>query len=487
MTNIVGDLLSPLVLKPMKILRKSCGIANPALSAPVRICDRKVIYGWGFLLLFLVFSLAPSVQAEEVAPTQCPRFLEDVPAANAAARKLFNERVKNAQAVGVALTSMPAGFDTPEAHGAKGDGKADDTSALQTALNESKRLWLGSNRIYRITHRLELTSGTVLTSNGTATVLMAAGSDGFNNILGRRSDPGIYTTKGTGFRLIGSNILVSDIFIVKAYEDDRYVIAMDIREASHVKIERVQVRGFSLAPGIITIRSSDEVDILSSLIHGTCTQTSVLPADIPSYQITGISVDDSRIDQRDSSNIRLQNNVIYELTMIPSAGRGVQTDGINFSGVGAGAGSKLIGNDISGVDEGMDIFGTGILIQENRVAATSRTLKIIHGASNIEVTHNTFRPGPRAYAIGIFKANPPEARRQVRDIRILDNRIEMADGKHAGIHVDGEGQYLPMGIVLKRNTFVLSDCNQQTVACAGNQCAQDQNEHQQQSGKRCVN
>jgi hypothetical protein len=273
-------------------------------------------------------------------------------------------------------------------------------------------------------------------------------------------------------RLSGKDITVSDVFIVKDYEDDRYVIGMDIREATHVLVRRVRMRGFSLSSGIVTIRSSDDVEIFSSLIHDSCTESVDLPEDIASFQITGISVDDTRVGQRSSTGLHLINNVIGELRMVPRTTRKEQSDGINFSASRTGRGSVVANNDIRNVDQGLDIFGSDIIIRGNRVGASSRALKLIHGASGLLVTHNEFVAGSEGYAIGIYRANPPEAIRQVHDILIEDNRIDMSSVKGPGARVHADGEYPPKDIVFRRNDFLVGRCDQRVLSCSEWQCIQ---------------
>jgi hypothetical protein len=248
------------------------------------------------------------------------------------------------------------------------------------------------------------------------------------------------------------------------------VIGIDVLAASHVSIRRVRLRGFSLSPGIVTVRSSFDVEIASSLIHASCTQSTELPADIASFQITGISVDDTRVRETGSRNVTLRNNVIADLRMVPLTTRQEQSDGINFAAVGTGAGSTIVDNDISGVDEGIDLFGRGIVVRGNRVAAHSVALKLIHGAREIVAVDNQLTPGPNGRAIGLFGAAPEQAQRQVRDVRIERNVMDLSAGSRAGVHVDADRSYSPQAIELRQNVFIVRDCKQVAMACTKSQC-----------------
>lgn len=416
----------------------------------------------------------------------CPTAISNIAAGNADALTFFQQRVVKRADVGTAARSRPDGFDTPEAHGARGDGVTDDTRALQGALASGKGVWLASGHVYRFTRRLRLGSGATLSSDGSATLLMSAGPGAFDNQVARRVDAALYSENGVGIRVEGQNINISDLFLVKEYADGRYVIGIDVVDAAKVSIRRVRLRGFSLAPGIVTIRSSDNVEFSSSLIHASCTQFLEIPADIATFQITGISIDDSRVRGRASTNLRLHNNVIDDVRMIPLTTRREQSDGINFASGGVGLGSVVSDNFISGVDEALDLFGAGINVRGNRLAATGTVLKLIHGARDIFVRGNEITPGPNAKAIGLYRANPPELARQVRDIVIERNQINLDATQSRGVVVDLAGELLPTGITLRQNKFLVSQCQQQTIRCNQQQCIEENNEKvRSRGGQAC--
>ncbi len=404
--------------------------------------------------------------------------------ANDAATKLFYQRVLKRADVGYSARVAPKGYVKPEAFGARGDGVADDTAALQRALDQGMRVWLSPHRVYRLTRRLEMRSGQALQSAGSATLLMASGPDGFSNAFAQRSDTGIYTERGTGLRLSGAGITLSDLFIVKAFEDDRYVIGIDVVQARAVNIRRVRLRGFSVAPGIVTIRSSHGVTVESSLIHASCTRSTTVPPDVGSFQITGISVDDSRVEGEGSTGLRLFNNVIAGLNMAPVTYRRDQSDGINFAAMGSGHDSVIAQNDISGVDEGVDLFGTGIKVERNRVAATSVALKLVHGANGIIARRNEFRGGATLPAVGVYTASPPEAGRQVHDV-ILEGNVISASRQRAGLEVDAEGPFPPKDIRVLGNIFVVPACGDRELVCAASQCTLAGNTRRAAAGAAC--
>jgi hypothetical protein len=61
---------------------------------------------------------------------------------------------------------------TPEQHGAKGDGQADDTTAVQKALDAAagKTLWLPANKTYRISKTIQVPSNTTVVGAGKTSV-----------------------------------------------------------------------------------------------------------------------------------------------------------------------------------------------------------------------------------------------------------------------------------------------------------------------------
>ncbi|HEV7914370.1 MAG TPA: hypothetical protein VGP22_11410, partial [Albitalea sp.] len=86
----------------------------------------------------------------------CPNESTDLATGNAMALRLFGQRVVQPSQVGSPSRTRPSAYVRAESHGAVGDGLADDTRALQHALDRGQRVWLRSGGTYRITHRLEL-------------------------------------------------------------------------------------------------------------------------------------------------------------------------------------------------------------------------------------------------------------------------------------------------------------------------------------------
>ena len=427
------------------------------------------------LLLVVVFvtCATPASRALAVEAQCAPQV--DIADGNRAAEAFFQQRVLNLISVGTAAQSLPAGFVHAADFAAAGDGIADDTAALQRALNEARKVWLGTRRVYRLTRRLTVPSNAELASDGTATLLMATAPGAFDNAIAHRSDTAIYGERGTALRAEGRDIAIRDLFIIKEFEDNRYVIGVDVRASSRVKIQRLRMRGFSLAPGIITIRSSDQVEVSSTLIHDACTASNQVPEDAASFQITGIAIDDTRVNKRGSTRIVIENNVIANLRMIPLTYRRTQTDGINFAAIGTGSGSIVRDNYVSNVDEALDIYGSSIEVSGNRLQATGTVVKLIHGARSVTIRSNQITASGSALAVGLFRASPDEEARQVRDVVIERNRFRVAESERAAVRVEAKGSYPPKGVVIRDNTFAVAQCRQRVISCLKNQCTVSSN------------
>ncbi len=275
-----------------------------------------------------------------------------------------------------------------------------------------------------------------------------------------------------GLRLNGRNIIIQDFFLVKEYEDDRYVIGVDIRASEQVRVERLRVRGFSLAPGIINVRSSKTVEISNSLVHASCTRSRTVPTLLSTFQITGILIDDTRINSVDSSSIIIKNNVITDLVMDRVTNRGDQTDGINYHTNRQGVDLKIHDNYINGVAEGIDSFAANLLVEGNTVSAKELGIKLIHGARSSTIQANVISVfGKYAIAnIGLFKANPEEEDRQVKNIIIGANVIDTRFSDKPGIYVEESGKYPPINIKIEGNRFVMSKCSLPAILCNRDKC-----------------
>lgn len=422
------------------------------------------------LLAFFALWAAAGARAQEA---RCPQ-PQAIEAGNRAAEALFRRHAVNPAATGSAPAARPAGFVDAADFGARGDGRADDSAALQRALSEGGKVWLAPRGVYRLTRRLSLAGNAALASDGSATLLLAAGPGALDNALGERSEGALYGERGVALRIEGSDIAVRDLHLVREFAEDRYVIGIDVRASRRVTLERLRLRGFSLAPGIVTIRSSEEVRVASLLIHDSCTASTQLPVDVPAFQITGISIDDVRVERRGSARLIIENNVIAGLRMIPLTSRRVQTDGIHFAQIGTGHGSVVRDNYVADVDEALDIFGSGIEATGNRLHATGTVVKLIHGARSVTLRGNQISAAGEALAIGLYRG--AEEERHVRDVVIEGNHLRVPGLRRPAISVDSEGPFAPSGITVQDNRFEVSACNQSVLHCSAQQCATRSNQ-----------
>jgi len=434
----------------------------------------------GLFTLVLVVALCylhlPSARAQQ---SSAPCGLtSSIPQGNRLSHETFRMFVRRPDLVGSPDAQIPSGFTAASQFGATGNGKQDDTEALQNALDKARRVWLKPNGTYRISRRLTLRDQRQLASDGTATLLLARGVSGFSNTSIDRNELGLYSQSGTGLLLEGTGITLRDVYIVKEYEDDRYVIGVEVRSAAGVLINRVRLRGFSLAPGIITVRrGSRNVTVSNSLIHASCSMSIKAPPPpvVSSFQITGIVVDDSPLIPPASERITISNNVIVDLYMKPITSRGDQTDGINFGGIRTGNNSRIENNFINHVAEGIDLFGANIIVANNDIGGREQAIKLIHGARDIQILQNHITGKPSISGVGIWTSG--EEGRRVEDIRISHNVFDMRYTTKPGIFVDRTGAYPPSKVIIEENRFLVNSCAFEAVSCdALHQCSERDND-----------
>jgi hypothetical protein len=395
---------------------------------------------------------------------------DDLVIGNIASKNIFSRFVKKETLITASTLQMPADYVPAESYNATGNDLSDDTLQLQSALNQNKKIWLAHNGVYRISTKLRMPANSAIMSDGTATILMLGGTSGFTNSVGQRSNSAIYGDKGTGIEISGNGAILQDVSIVKEYQDNRYVIAILVINANNVVINKLAIRGFSIAPGIITLSSAPNTVISNSVIHNSCTKTTTVPADLPALQITGILIDDGRYNDVTSDHSRITNNVIVDLFMSGS-NRGDQTDGITYAGAGIGNGIVISNNYIDGVAEGLDLFGSNIQVLENSVSAREQSIKLIHQANNILIENNYVAGKPRYGAIHIWNAEPNESTRP-NAITIRKNLIDTRNIAAPGIKVEPYNGYSsPYNIYVSENVFAVNACVNEAVACDSRQCS----------------
>lgn len=275
--------------------------------------------------------------------------------------------------------------------GAVGDGVTDDTAAIQAALNNGtatqRVVWLPAGT-YKISSRLVVGSHTGLASNGDATLFATAA--GFNYAGG---------PKGTG----GNNSLVIDLSgqlvapfapntnqiieglrIISELSDGRTVDAITARNCTNVKIVGNEIANFPNTRSI-TLASVIGGEVSSNWIHDCATNFTGWSPLRP--QITGVEIDNDRVNSVNSARLRISDNRIERLTVGAAvlAYAGYETDGVNVHKGDV----VVVDNFIDTVGEGVDTFASDGVISNNIITNTYNFgIKLIHGASRNVITGN---------------------------------------------------------------------------------------------------
>ncbi len=314
-------------------------------------------------------------------------------------------------------------FVFPEDHGAIGDGVADDTSAVQSALNAgivSPTPWAR----YRISESLVIPDGGGIVGIGrTARFIMDA--SGFNHaseLLGTRFDANAVgiIVKGqlAGAYTPHQGCILKDFILESEVLDGRVLKGIAVLNALMPVIQGVEIFGLPVSSGICLNSVIDGV-VEHNYIHDCTTNVSgfALP------QITGIEVDNDLVNGVLSSNININFNKIKNLTVgqVTLSEKGYQTDGINIAREGT-ISHKVIGNYIENVGEGIDSFGDGIDISHNTIKnAYVFGIKIIHGGRRSIVSVNSIDGAGLA---GITASGSTSAENQTERNLICQNIIE---------------------------------------------------------------
>src|SRR6185295_2282872 len=246
---------------------------------------------------------------------------------------------------GTAIAQVPARAPagaaavSAEGFGARGDGTADDTKPLQKALDSGKVVYLAPGRTYAVTSRLDVPSEGGMISDGTATILARAG--GFTN-----TDPtgkGRYGPISTVISATGltkppftphKGIVIRGIKLRFEQTEGRYVDAIVARNVDTLTIVGIDISGFPVGTGIKVASIVGPSSISRNHIHDFHSNTDfskAYPGSGP--QITGIEVDNDRVNGVATRNLVIADNEIANLTVGPVflAAHGYQTDGINVA------------------------------------------------------------------------------------------------------------------------------------------------------------
>jgi Pectate lyase superfamily protein len=303
--------------------------------------------------------------------------------------------------------------------GAVGDGRADDTRALQSVLDSGQILTLLPGKSYRITAALRIKhSRTGIVGNGTSTIIMGADAGEFDNSLissGTRYGENAVGVLATG---IDQPILRNVRVKYERWIDDRYVKAVAFRNCTNILIEGNDIWGFSKSFGIVYIGGTRGGQVSHNHIHDSRTNSAT------NGQITGIEFDNDELVA--SSDVYVVGNIIKDLTVgsafLKSFGN--QTDGINTVR-NKTARLRIFGNYIENVGDGIDHFGVDSVVAENVLRGCHNfCVKLIHGASRNIVERNAIR---RAGLGGIVVSGSASAPADTADNTIRFNTIESVD------------------------------------------------------------
>lgn len=269
--------------------------------------------------------------------------------------------------------------------GARGDGVTDDTAALNAALALGLRIWLPSDTTYKVSSRLVFTNGAALISDGSATIYATAA--GFNN-----ADQAVrYTASSSVLSLLGQTIApftelrdvaVKGVTIEYEYTDNRCVDAIAARNVTNLDISDNEIKNF---PGGTDIRVSSILGN-SKIIGNYCHSRTLATANVQP-QLTGIEVDNDRVNSINSAGVDIKRNRVFNLSVTGAAlaSYGDQSDGIN---VQFGTLHQIAGNIISSVNEGIDLFADKCAVYGNTIDDVNIGIKVIHSASHNAISGN---------------------------------------------------------------------------------------------------
>lgn len=331
----------------------------------------------------------------------------------------------------VAVVRPVAPADVSE-FGAVGDGVTDDTAALQRALSSGRPVRLGGNRTYALSRRLTVPSRGGLVGDGTATLVARAAGFASSDITVRgryKADSSVIDASGMVVPPYTPNDGVTLRGFKLRYEwtEGRYLDGIVARNVQGLLIERVELSGFPIGSGIKVASVRGGSAIRDNVVRDFSSNTSFAAryaGAIP--QITGIEVDNDRVNGIGTQGLSIARNRIANLTVGPvmRAAHGYQSDGINVASQHAD-GVVIEGNVISNVGEGIDMFGVRGRIRHNVVTdAYVFGIKLVHGASYNEVAFNRIE---RAGLAGIVLSGSASASQGTEHNKVTDNIVTDID------------------------------------------------------------
>lgn len=264
-----------------------------------------------------------------------------------------------------------------EEFGAVGDGVADDTAAIQEALDSGEVVRLKPGANYFITESILPPSNGGMIGDGTATITMGTGAGEFDvadYVTPFASDAvGIYANGVDNITLGGFKITM------EASASIRTCNAISVRDSENPKLFDIEAYGFQeAAVPIINLDSVTGGYGIDLWVHDVTTDDDTLP----SMQLTGIGIDYNRLASVNTTGFKLISPRVEDITLGAAAYAefGDQTDGINIQSQG-GRGISIVDPYISNVGEGIDIFCDYASIQGGLIRqCQAHGIKLVHGA-----------------------------------------------------------------------------------------------------------
>lgn len=314
-----------------------------------------------------------------------------------------------------------------EDFGALGDGSADDTDELNSALARGLRVWLKPGATYKVTSSLIFADGSGLVSDGTATIYAPA-ADFSNTTLADKYDNDACVVNMSGQKIspytARQDVVLDGVIIESEVSDGRLVDAVVAQNVDGLKITNCEIFGFPVGCGIRASSIIGRSAIRNNHIHDFTTNTdfSAQSPDFP--QITGIEIDNDLVNSVESEQIDISGNTIEDLTFGATAitAHGYQTDGINIAKPDS-ARHTMRGNIIRNVGEGIDCFGRACSIVGNTILdCYIFGIKLMHGAQYNVVTGNTVRgAGLTGIVFGVAAASTQDNKGNVVSGNTVDD------------------------------------------------------------------